>query len=60
MGSKLDWHEYVGEGTVGAGAFRRLLHDARFAQAAFIAETPVDELGDEKRNVAAWRALAAG
>ena len=60
MGSKLDRHEHIGEGTLGAAAFRRLLHDPRFAHAAFIAETPVDEPGDEQRNVAALRALSAG
>jgi deoxyribonuclease-4 len=60
MGSKLDRHEHIGEGTIGAGAFRRLLHDERFAHAAFIAETPVDEPGDEMRNVMALRALSAG
>ncbi len=60
MGSKLDRHEHIGEGTIGAAAFRRLLHDARFAHAAFIAETPVDEPGDEMRNVSALRALSAG
>ena len=59
MGSRLDRHEHIGEGTIGAAAFRRLLHDERFAHAAFIAETPVDEPGDEMRNVAALRALAA-
>ena len=35
-------HEHIGEGTIGAEAVRRLLHDDRFAHAAFIAETPVD------------------
>jgi deoxyribonuclease-4 len=60
MGSKLDRHEHIGEGTIGAAAFRRLLHDERFAEAAFIAETPVDEPGDEMRNVMALRALSAG
>ena len=60
MGSKLDRHEHIGEGTIGAAAFRRLLHDPRFAHAAFIAETPVDEPGDEMRNVSALRALSAG
>jgi deoxyribonuclease-4 len=59
MGSKLDRHEHIGEGTIGAAAFRRLLHDARFEGAAFIAETPVDEPGDEMRNVMALRALSA-
>jgi deoxyribonuclease-4 len=59
-GSKLDRHEHVGEGTIGSAAFRRLLCDERFAHAAFIAETPVDEPGDEMRNVMALRALSAG
>jgi deoxyribonuclease-4 len=60
MGSKLDRHEHIGEGTIGPAAFRRLLHDPRFAHAAFIAETPVDAPGDEARNVGVLRALAAG
>ena len=60
MGSKLDRHEHIGEGTIGAAAFKRLLHDSRFEHAAFIAETPVDEPGDEMRNVMALRALSAG
>ncbi|HWZ52967.1 MAG TPA: deoxyribonuclease IV [Granulicella sp.] len=60
MGSKLDRHEHIGEGTIGADAFRRLLHDTRFAHAAFIAETPVDAPGDEARNVGVLRTLAAG
>jgi len=60
MGSKLDRHEHIGEGMIGAEAFRRLLHDARFAHAAFIAETPVDAPGDEARNVGVLRTLAAG
>lgn len=59
MGSKLDRHEHIGEGTIGAAAFRRLLQDEQFAHAAFIAETPVDEPGDEVRNVTALRALSA-
>jgi deoxyribonuclease-4 len=60
MGSKLDRHDHIGEGTIGAEAFRRLLHDERFAHAAFIAETPVDAPGDEARNVGVLRTLAAG
>jgi deoxyribonuclease-4 len=59
FGSKLDRHEHIGEGTIGAEAFRRLLHDDRFAHALFIAETPVDQPGDEARNVGVLRTLAA-
>lgn len=60
MGSKLDRHEHIGEGTIGAETFRKLLHDDRFAHCAFIAETPVDAPGDEARNVGVLRTLAAG
>jgi deoxyribonuclease IV len=60
MGSKLDRHEHIGEGTIGAAAFRRLLQDERFRHCAFIAETPVDTPGDEARNVGVLRTLAAG
>jgi deoxyribonuclease-4 len=56
-GSKLDRHEHIGEGTIGIEPFRRLLNDARFSHCAFIAETPVDEPGDEQRNVQALRRL---
>jgi deoxyribonuclease-4 len=60
LGSKLDRHEHIGEGTIGADAFRRLLHDDRFARAAFIAETPSDDPGDDLRNVTTLRVLSAG
>jgi deoxyribonuclease-4 len=56
-GSKLDRHEHIGKGTIGIEPFRRLLNDKRFAHAAFIAETPVDEPGDELRNVEALKSL---
>jgi deoxyribonuclease-4 len=60
FGSRLDRHQHIGQGTIGAAPFRRLLHDERFAHCAFIAETPVDAPGDEARNVATLKALAAG
>ncbi len=53
MGSKLDRHQNIGQGTMGLEPFRRLLNDERFAHCAFIAETPVDEPGDDQRNVQA-------
>jgi len=56
-GSKLDRHEHIGQGTMGLEPFRRLLNDPRFAHCAFIAETPVDEEGDEERNVRALKRL---
>lgn len=50
-GSKLDRHEHIGRGTIRIEPFRRLLNDSRFAHCAFIAETPVDDPGDDARNV---------
>jgi len=58
-GSKLDRHQHVGKGTIGLESFRRLLNDRRLAQAAFIAETPIDEPGDDRRNVATLKKLVA-
>ena len=39
--------------------FRILLNDLRLAHAAFIAETPIDQPGDDRRNVAALKKLVA-
>jgi len=50
-GSKLDRHEHIGQGTMGVEPFRMLLNDERFAHSAFIAETPVDEPGDQEKDV---------
>src|ERR1700677_4989451 len=58
-GSRLDRHENIGEGTIGIAPFRRLLNDPRFAHAAFIAETPVDEPDDDLRNLSVLRSLIA-
>jgi deoxyribonuclease IV len=56
-GSRLDRHDHIGKGTIGLEPFRRLLNDPRFAHAAFIAETPIDEPGDDLRNVEALKEL---
>jgi deoxyribonuclease-4 len=58
-GSKLDRHQHIGKGSIGVETFRRLLNDPRLTNAAFIAETPIDEPGDDRRNVAALRKLVA-
>lgn len=56
-GSKLDRHQHIGQGTIGVELFRRLLNDKRFGHCAFIAETPVDETGDDERNVRVMKSL---
>jgi deoxyribonuclease IV len=57
-GSKLDRHQHIGKGSIGSEPFRRLLNDPRLAHAAFIAETPIDEPGDDRKNVAALKKLS--
>jgi len=42
---------------IGRETFRVLLNDLRLAHAAFIAETPIDKPGDDRRNVAALKSL---
>ncbi len=56
-GTKLDRHEHIGQGTIGIEPFRWLVNDPRFEHCAFIAETPVDEPGDEERNVRVLKSL---
>jgi deoxyribonuclease-4 len=58
-GSKLDRHQHVGKGTIGLEPFRILLNDLRIAHAAFIAETPIDKPGDDRRNIEALKKLVA-
>ena len=56
-GSKRDRHEHIGKGTIGLDAFRRLLNDPRTEHAAFIAETPIEEPGDDLRNIETLKKL---
>jgi deoxyribonuclease IV len=58
-GSKLDRHQQIGKGTIGKEPFRVLLNDLRLAHAAFIAETPIERPGDDRRNVEALKKLVA-
>jgi deoxyribonuclease-4 len=57
FGSRLDRHQHIGQGMIGTKPFRRLLNDPRLRRAAFIAETPIDQPGDDLRNVEALKAL---
>jgi deoxyribonuclease-4 len=58
-GSKLDRHQQIGKGTIGKETFRILLNDLRLAHAAFIAETPIEKPGDDRRNVDALKKMVA-
>jgi deoxyribonuclease-4 len=59
FGSFRDRHENIGQGFIGAAAFRRILHHPRLAGKAFILETPVDKEGDDLRNLQTLRRLAS-
>jgi len=56
-GSRRDRHEHIGKGTIGLEPFRRLLNDPRTEHAAFIAETPIEEPGDDLRNIETLKKL---
>jgi deoxyribonuclease-4 len=56
-GSKLDRHQHIGQGAIGLEAFRRLLNEPQFKHSAFIAETPIDEPGDDLRNIETLKSL---
>src|SRR6266700_597213 len=66
LGGRVDRHEHVGKGKIGAEAFARILRHPRLGAAApeglagraFLAETPLDDPGDERRNVATLWELA--
>jgi len=58
-GSKLDRHQQIGKGTIGVEPFRILLNDLRLAHAAFIAETPINKPGDDRRNIETLKTLVS-
>ncbi len=43
LGSRVDRHEHIGDGEIGAGAFTRLINDPRLTHLPFIVETPESE-----------------
>jgi len=57
LGSHLDRHEHIGRGHIGEDGFRRILNHPKLRTKAFILETPVDEEGDELRNLAMLKTL---
>ena len=51
LGSHLDRHANIGEGKIGEEGFRRILTHQALRERPFILETPVDEEGDDQRNM---------
>jgi deoxyribonuclease IV len=58
LNSHLDRHANIGEGQIGKAAFRRILAHPGLRTKAFILETPVDEEGDDRRNLDALKRLS--
>jgi deoxyribonuclease-4 len=66
LGGRVDRHEHIGQGKIGSEAFARILKHPRFGTVppegllgrVFLLETPIDEPGDDRRNVAALWDLA--
>ena len=68
LGSRVDRHEHIGEGKIGLKSFARILNHPQLSPGprgvpgrAFILETPIDEPGDDRRNVRAlWNLVGVG
>lgn len=57
LNSHSDRHANIGAGYIGLEGFRRILNHPELRNKAFILETPVDEPGDDLRNVTALKEL---
>jgi len=57
LSSHRDRHEHIGKGKIGLAGFRRLLHDRRLKDVAFILETPKDSESADKQNLAVVKKL---
>jgi len=58
FGSRVDRHQHIGLGHIGAAAFRRLTRTLKFRRVPFILETPVDSERDDIGNINLLRELA--
>jgi len=61
-GSRVDRHEWIGEGKIGPQPFRRIMRDPRLAEVVKIIETPKrdDPLRHDRRMLRRLRAYARG
>lgn len=60
LGSRVDRHDHIGQGTLGLEPFRFILNDSRFATVPKILETPKgDEVDMDAENLRILRSLVA-
>ena len=57
LGSRVDRHQHIGQGYIGEAGFRRILNHPKLRSKAFILETPVDEPGDDVKNMETLKML---
>ena len=58
LGSRVDRHEHIGQGSIGLNPFRYILNDPRFAKVPKILETPKGDNNDmDKINLGVLRGL---
>jgi len=57
LGSHIDRHENIGQGYIGLDGFRRILTHPGLRNKAFILETPVDQPGDDRKNLETLKRL---
>jgi deoxyribonuclease-4 len=58
LGSHRDRHEHIGKGRIGEEGFRFILRHPVIREVPGILETPIDDPGDDVRNLATIRRLA--
>jgi deoxyribonuclease-4 len=58
LGSHADRHEHIGRGHIGREGFHRILTCKALRDKPFILETPIDEEGDDRRNLDTLKSLA--
>ena len=56
-GAHIDHHEHIGEGTIGNEGFRAFLRRRELRDRCAILETPIERLGDDRRNLQRVRRL---
>ena len=57
LGGKADRHVNIGQGNIGLGGFRALLHYEKLAHCAFVLETPGEEMLEGRENLMTLRSL---
>lgn len=57
LGSHLDRHQNIGDGEIGLEAFRRIVNHPALRDKPFILETPVDNPGDDLRDIQTLKSL---